>query len=931
MNQHQPLRNNSTQTHRSPVPSSLFPPLSRLWLALAVGLCGLLPAQAQTYPRARLEVLTPPGAQAGASTEVEIKGTDLVDVTSLYLSDARLKAEVVPPPPPKLDPKTKKPLPNQPVPPLKFKIIVPADMPVGTYDVRAVGLYGISNPRAFTVGDLKEVMEKEPNNDVKEAQKVELNTTINGIITAPTDVDYYAFTAKKGERVIVHCAASEIDSKLNPLIEVYTPKGRLLESNRNYLDQNAVADCLIPEDGEYLVRLCQFAYIGGGNDHFYRLSVTTKPWIDAVFPAVVEPGKPATVTLFGRNLPGGQADSGARLNGRPLEKVSVQIQPPMGGQKEPGLEFSGTLLPRAGTLSGFEYRLKGPAGLSNPVLITYARAPVILQNDKNHDSDQAQAVAAPCTICGKLNRTGDRDWYAFTAKKGDSFTLEGVADRVGAPLHLDLRVHRQDKVYVPVVVPSSSPFPFPPLVTLQLNKLTALANLDKSQEVLDTLNQFSIFNQDPKGKFAAPQDGTYLVEVSSYTALPGGGPRMVYRLNIHKEEPSFRLIVVANANLNGGAFVLAKGGYQPLHFVVVREDGFDGEVTLEAEGLPKGVSCAPQVVGHRLKEATLVLQAAADAPEEAGAITIKGTAMINGQKVVRTAQAGTLVWPVPNGIPAISRLARSTCLAVREKATFTLDTDVKELSAPLNGQVAIKVKANRLAPTFKEQIQLVRVAALTDAAGRFLNLPQVNIPNNKGDAEVKFQIPANTPPGNYTIVFEGKAKFNYTDPKDAKKKKNVDVHECTPPIKLLVYDKVADLSVASPKMTVKAGEQVDVVVKVQRLNNYKDAFDVQVVVPGGFGGVTVAPAKIAAGADEVKVTLKTAKNATVATNPNFVVKATAKVGNVTLNHETKFELTVTKATAANDRPVAQPESALVRLEPARTAVAVRLLAALRQD
>ena len=53
----------------------------------------------------------------------------------------------------------------------------------------------------FAVGDLSEVAEKEPNNDVDQAQRVELNTTINGTIGNPTDVDYFAFAAKKGQRV----------------------------------------------------------------------------------------------------------------------------------------------------------------------------------------------------------------------------------------------------------------------------------------------------------------------------------------------------------------------------------------------------------------------------------------------------------------------------------------------------------------------------------------------------------------------------------------------------------------------------------------------------------------------------------------------------------------------------------------------------------
>ena len=47
-------------------------------------------------------------------------------------------------------------------------------------------------------------------------------------------------------------------------------------------------------------------YTQGGPDYFYRLSISTAPWIDAVFPPVVEAGKATQVTIYGRNLPGGQ-------------------------------------------------------------------------------------------------------------------------------------------------------------------------------------------------------------------------------------------------------------------------------------------------------------------------------------------------------------------------------------------------------------------------------------------------------------------------------------------------------------------------------------------------------------------------------------------------------------------------------------------------
>src|SRR5439155_9723342 len=174
-----------------------------------------------------------------------------------------------PPPPPPADPK--KPMPAPPKPAIsKFKVTIAADAPPGNHDVRLVSRYGISNPRAFVVGTLPEVMEKEPNNDVAEAQRVELNSTITGAIAAPTDVDYFVFAGKKGQRVVVSCLASTIDSRLHPGIEIYDGHGKQSASARNYQGSDALTDVTLPADGDYTIRLFEFTHIQGSPEHFYR-------------------------------------------------------------------------------------------------------------------------------------------------------------------------------------------------------------------------------------------------------------------------------------------------------------------------------------------------------------------------------------------------------------------------------------------------------------------------------------------------------------------------------------------------------------------------------------------------------------------------------------------------------------------------------------
>src|SRR6478735_5872820 len=114
-------------------------------------------------PSPRLDRVSPIGASAGTSVEVEIQGADLEDVKSLRFDHPGFSAEPVP---------MKERL---------FKVTLAADVPAGTYDVRTVGRFGVSNPRLFAVSrGIVDVAEKEPNNDAAAAQVVQVNSAING-------------------------------------------------------------------------------------------------------------------------------------------------------------------------------------------------------------------------------------------------------------------------------------------------------------------------------------------------------------------------------------------------------------------------------------------------------------------------------------------------------------------------------------------------------------------------------------------------------------------------------------------------------------------------------------------------------------------------------------------------------------------------------
>ncbi len=847
-------------------------------------------AQAQQQPSLpfpRLFTVTPPGGKIGTAVEVVIGGADLEEATSLYFNHPGFKVERVPEPakpPAKPEPKPgdkpdkpeakpeTKPEPPKFVP-NKFKVTIDGNVPPGIYDLRAIGKWGISNPRAFVAGELNEAVEKEPNNDVPQAHKIDLNTTVSGVISPNVDVDFYSFAGKKGQRVLVVCESSSIDSRADPQVELYQGN-RKLAANRRYSERDAVLDYTLPDDADYLVRVFEHTHLFGSPEYFYRLSVSVGPRIDAAYPPVVEPGKPAQVTLFGRNLPNGQPEPKAQIDGRPLDKFVVSLTPPADPVDRQRLTFTGMISPPTGGLDGMEYRVKNAAGSSNPILLTYAYAPVVLDNEDNDTVEKAQTVPVPSEVCGRIEKKRDRDWYVFTAKANEVYTIEAYADRLGSPMDLYFEVRRADNKQ------SLGEFDDPP-----------------PNDVLSIV-KFNNRSDDPKGKITIPADGQYHLIVSSRDADLQAGPRHIYRLSIRKDQPDFRLVLVDNNDSSPDACTVRQGGSVDMQVLVFRLDGFDGEITLAAEGLPQGITCPPQTLGPGLKQTSLVFSAAADAPVWAGEIKIKGTATINGQTLVREARGGCMIWPVQpqQNIPALSRLSRTLCLSVREKGPFALQADAKELAVPVGGAIQTKLKINRLWPDFKAPVQ---VAALAQPTGPNAPVPPqlpviATIAPDKPEVDVKLPVSGNVRPGNYNLVFRGQAQAPFNKDPNAKQKPPVNVTEPSTPIKVTVYNQVAELSVNNASVALKAGGDAELVVKVNRLHGYTGEFKVLLIPPQGFQGATAAEVTMPGNANEAKLALKAPANAAPAANQAFTVRAVANVSGVTLTHETKVNVTVAK-------------------------------------
>jgi hypothetical protein len=711
--------------------------MSRTKLATAVVglLLGAAPAAAQ-LPGARLTSIFPAGARQGAAVECSISGTDLAGATGLYFSHPGIHAV--------------------PAGPNKFTVRVDADVPVGAYDVRAVTPRGLSNFRAFAVGDWPEALEQEPNDEPTRAQPLSLPVVVNGRVGKPTDVDCYTFHLDRGQRVFVDCWAWRLDSPLDGTLLLLGPDGREVAYAGDYYGKDPFLDYTAPAGGTYVLKVWDFVY-GGGPDYFYRLHVGSVPHLDAVVPAALRPGTRTIVTLLGRNLPGGRpAPGGARVEGRALEVLTREVDVPADAGGGPRLRLGEAVRPPRSWLDGMAYRLSTPTGSSNPVFLALADGPVVPEREPNNDRATAQALAVPCEVSGTFDAPGDVDWYSFRARKGERLVIEVFGER-------------------------QSGLPDPFLVVRDAAGRRLLAADDDGRNVGQI--RFTTTTRDARADFTAPADGTYLVQVRDLYYQQRGDARFVYRLSLRRPRPGFRLVAVPPHDTQPDATAVGRGGRYWIDVLVLREDGFDGPVRVEAADLPPGVTAGPVVVGPGKTSAPLVLTAAADAPPGHGEIRVTGRAEVGGREVVHEARGGGLTWPTVN-TPGVARLADSIPVAVRGAPPFVLTATPGSVRGVPGARVRLGMRLERAAD-WTEPVQL---SGLDLPPGASLQL--VALPRGATEAQVELALPANLRPGTYTFAVAGAGQVprDYLAVRDPHRPRGANVRAVYPsnPVTLIV-------------------------------------------------------------------------------------------------------------------------------------------------
>jgi hypothetical protein len=135
---------------------------------------------------------------------------------------------------------------------------------------------GLFTPSAlpFRVSTLANVLEAEPNDELKTATATETVTPValNGILEKAGDADWFKFKAKKGQNLDVHVYARRIGSPLDPVLNIYNATGGNIAGNDDSAGADSYLRFTVPDDGYYHLRVGDHLNRGGAT-HVYRVEL----------------------------------------------------------------------------------------------------------------------------------------------------------------------------------------------------------------------------------------------------------------------------------------------------------------------------------------------------------------------------------------------------------------------------------------------------------------------------------------------------------------------------------------------------------------------------------------------------------------------------------------------------------------------------------
>ncbi|MDB5349379.1 MAG: hypothetical protein JWN86_626 [Planctomycetota bacterium] len=561
-------------------------------LVAAIALALTLGTKAMADPP-KINDIRPLGVQRGAPIDLTINGSGLAIGSPSLIAPFPFTATT--------DPKSDGGN-------FRLKVEVSPSVAAGVYPVRVKTDEGLSNPFLLAVGQVPQVTESEDNSTFEQAQAVASPVVVEGQC-AGSDVDFFKFPGKKGQRIVVDAQCARIGSGVDPQIRLTTAGRKFLEAADDTpgLLTDARLSAVLPEDGEYVVEISDSKYQGGGRP-IYRLLIGPVPVAAEVFPIGARRGETVGFEVRGGTLP-------------EVKAIASTIAP--------GL-YADQFHPKLPNGDGLDVEI--------PAALNVSDVPE-LREPADPAAPPTKGVA-PMVFNGRIDPAGDEDRFVLAVTPGQTLRIRVDASEQGSALDGTLQIlgptgavlATAEDTVVPAVAPKGQKKP--PGVT----------------------------SPDPSIDFAVPA-GVTEITLALRDLIGRGGVGFPYRINVEPASAAFE-VMLNEAQLN-----VPKGGTAAVG-VTIQRQGYAGPVILSIADMPAGLSMRPLTIAAGQAAGVFTVSATKEASFGPIDLKVLGTGQGPGgpvtdlaSKLIIFAQQGVAPAILPTntfnqkGLPAATALA----------------------------------------------------------------------------------------------------------------------------------------------------------------------------------------------------------------------------------------------------------------------------------
>jgi len=704
----------------------------RLFVILLVIECvgwfpNALPQANGQYPVIEMTAIEPSAIQLGSTVAFQVTaGAQLEQIEQLMFSDPGITAEVVREPVAADAPAGTLGTPKSG----HFMVSASADVAPGRYDVRAVGAYGVSNPRVLVVTKHPVIKPATVSHQADAATAIDEHLAASGTAVlihqaTAAQKDFFRVRGQAKHPLRLTLDAQRIDSRMIAQMQLTTVDGRMLENVRGA--DGFDPSVIIPADpaSEYVIAINDFLFRGGSN-YFYQLRAEP---IDPEVPAV------------------------AAVAGEIMQTASTRL--PAVDRGEVAAIHRSLLSTTLDSASFLNIDVgAAPVKLSPPCQVA-ALFP-------------AHRVARP-----RDGKHGNHHVFEFEAEQGKHWIIEVLSQRLGQPTDPRLSVTRRE------------------LKADGTEVWHAVAAEDDPPVIGDAA--LRIRSRDPVVNFVAPAAATYRINVFNIDSGSSLGQQPPYRLVMREPSADYSLVAALAYPHNDPAqsrpfgVRLMRDDVLPIRVLANRLDGFSGAIKLSVAGLPPGVTAEQAMIAANQTEATLLVKASADALAWAGQIQVTGEAATEGEPIRTVAIPATFQWGSGELRDFIrSRVAHELTIAVTDQQSVPLSvsllakppeppaTPPTSEAPPVSDATADKTPAEPLVLSSKPGTNVTLHVVLSRQEGakgpitlRPRNLPpgvtaaELVIAADQSNGAIELKIAADAKPGNYSLWFLGETKVKF--------------------------------------------------------------------------------------------------------------------------------------------------------------------------